>query len=76
MNICPSISSDILIEDVWKQDRYIEDVKQIVQYGDFIYQKNDWDGAPVVIEEFRLLFFTSAKVACTTWKQLFRRMMG
>lgn len=47
-----------------------------VDYGDYIYKKGSWDGAPVVIEEFKLLFFTSAKVGCTVWKQLFRRMMG
>lgn len=47
-----------------------------VDYGDYIYKKGSWDGAPVVIEEFKLVFFTSAKVGCTVWKQLFRRMMG
>jgi hypothetical protein len=47
-----------------------------VNFGDHIYTRNDWDGAPVVIEKFRLIFFTSAKVGCTTWKQLFRRIMG
>ena len=33
-----------------------------------------WDSAPIVLEEHKLLFFTQAKVACTTFKQLFRRM--
>jgi Sulfotransferase family len=47
-----------------------------VNVGDFIYTQNDWDGSPVVIEEFKLVFFTSAKVGCTTWKQLFRRILG
>jgi hypothetical protein len=47
-----------------------------VQYGDYIYTQQDWDGAPVVIEQYKLLFFTSPKVGCTTWKQLFRRMMN
>jgi len=49
---------------------------KLVEYGDYVYSFGDWDGAPVVLEEFRLVFFTTAKVACTTWKQLFRRMMG
>ncbi|GAX25292.1 hypothetical protein FisN_5Lu384 [Fistulifera solaris] len=48
----------------------------LVDYGDYIYKKGSWDGAPVVIEDFKLVFFTSAKVGCTVWKQLFRRMMG
>jgi Sulfotransferase family len=48
----------------------------LVQYGDSIYTQLDWDGAPVVIEQYKLLFFTSPKVGCTTWKQLFRRMMN
>jgi hypothetical protein len=48
----------------------------LVQYGDSIYTQIDWDGAPVVIEKYKLLFFTSPKVGCTIWKQLFRRMMN
>lgn len=48
----------------------------LVDYGDYIYKKGSWDASPVVIEEFKLVFFTSAKVGCTVWKQLFRRMMG
>ena len=43
---------------------------------DWIYQKNDWDGSPVVLESHKLLFFTTAKVGCTTFKMMFRRMMG
>lgn len=56
--------------------RSIELVEPLVRYGDSIYLKGDWDGAPVVLDNFKLIFFTSAKVGCTTWKQLFRRMMG
>jgi hypothetical protein len=29
-----------------------------------------------VIEEHKLIFFTTPKVGCTAWKQLFRRIMG
>ena len=47
-----------------------------VEYGDSIYRKGDWDGAPIVLKDYKLLFFTSAKVGCTVWKQLFRRMQG
>lgn len=48
----------------------------LVEYGDSIYVCGDWDGAPVVIEKYKLVFFTVAKVGCTVWKQLFRRIMG
>lgn len=48
----------------------------LVQYGDSIYLKGDWDAAPIVLESHKLIFFTTAKVGCTVWKQLFRRMMG
>ena len=48
----------------------------LVRNGDFIYRRRDWDGSPIVMEDYRLVFFTAAKVGCTVWKQLFRRMMG
>lgn len=43
---------------------------------DGIYQRGTWDKAPIVLEEYKLLFFTVPKVGCTAFKQLFRRMMG
>eukprot|EP00980_Cylindrotheca_fusiformis_P010053 scaffold2220_cov75-Cylindrotheca_fusiformis.AAC.8 len=36
----------------------------------------DWDNSPIVVQEFKLLFFTIPKVSCTLWKQLFRRIQG
>lgn len=48
----------------------------VVDNGDKIYNIDDWFGPPVVLEEYNLIFFATAKVACTTWFQLFRRMMG
>jgi hypothetical protein len=53
-----------------------EPIKNLVEYGDFIYENDDWDAAPIIIERYKLAFFTIPKVGCTTWKQLFRRMMG
>jgi Sulfotransferase family len=52
--------------------------ESLVQHDDSIYKQNqnNWDGAPVVIEKYKLLFFTTPKVGCTVWKQLFRRMMN
>jgi hypothetical protein len=48
----------------------------LVQQGDSIYLRQGWDTSPVVVEEYKLIFFTTAKVGCTVWKQLFRRIMG
>jgi hypothetical protein len=48
----------------------------LVRYGDYIYQWGEWDGAPIVVEKYKLVFFTVPKVGCTAFKQLFRRMMG
>jgi len=41
-----------------------------------VYFPGPWDGSGIVIEEFKLVFFTQGKVACTVFKQLFRRMMN
>ncbi len=43
--------------------------------SDLIYSK-DWWEKPTVIEEYKLIFFTIPKVACTEWKFLFRKMSG
>jgi hypothetical protein len=43
---------------------------------DTIYKYGNWDGAPIVLESHKLLFFTVPKVGCTVFKQLFRRIMG
>jgi hypothetical protein len=50
-----------------------------VERGDFILKGgSQWGSnmAPVVVEEYKLIFFTIQKTGCTVWKQLFRRMMG
>ena len=49
--------------------------KMILRREHSIYKKG-WDSDPIVIEEYKLLFFTIPKVGCTVFKQLFRRMMG
>jgi hypothetical protein len=70
------------VEDVYQRDydnRYLGFQRApIVETTDFIYYRDpkQWDAAPVVVEEFKLVFFTVPKVACTTWKQLFRRIQG
>jgi hypothetical protein len=51
-----------------------------VDPNDYIYSRNftssSLDTAPIVIEEYKLIFFTVPTAARTTWKQLFRRMKG
>jgi hypothetical protein len=47
-----------------------------LDWNDPIFQRNGWDDDPVVIEEYKLLFFTVPKNSCTEWKRLFRRMMN
>jgi hypothetical protein len=39
----------------------------LVQEGDSIWTVREWDAAPIVVESHRLIFFTTAKVACTVW---------
>lgn len=50
--------------------------KPLIEPGDNIYTYGGWDHAPIILEEFKLMFFTSAKIGCTVWKMLFRRMMN
>ena len=47
-----------------------------IDWSDGIFQRGGWDKDPIVIESHKLLFFTVPKNACTTFKTLFRRMMG
>jgi len=47
----------------------------LVKPDDIIYSSG-WDSAPIVLDEYKLVFFTIPKAGCTIWKQLFRRMMG
>lgn len=50
--------------------------QRLLEYSDSIYMREGWDQSPIVIERYKLIFFTSAKIACTVFKQLFRRMEG
>jgi hypothetical protein len=49
---------------------------ELIKRSDKIYSRNDWDGAPIVVEKYKLIFFTLPKVGATKWKQAFRRMEG
>lgn len=48
---------------------------QLVVFPDDEFYKSRYL-APVVVEEFKLVFFPIPKVACTQWLQLFRRIAG
>jgi len=47
-----------------------------IDWTDDIFVRKGWDNDPIVIESHKLLFFTVPKNACTTFKRLFRRMLG
>ena len=48
----------------------------ILKPNDFIYEYGPWDGAPIVIESYKLVFFTTPKVASTEFKKFFRQIIG
>ena len=48
----------------------------IIDWNDSIFTRHGWDIDPIVIESHKLIFFTVPKNACSTFKKLFRRMMG
>eukprot|EP00980_Cylindrotheca_fusiformis_P014594 scaffold3955_cov160-Cylindrotheca_fusiformis.AAC.14 len=53
-----------------------DDSLQVLQTDSIMADSKHWDRSPVVVKQFKLLFFTIPKVGCTTWKLLFRRMKG
>ena len=42
----------------------------------YVMSKTGWDASPVVVEEYKLIFFTVPKVGCTVFKHLLRRLVG
>ena len=53
---------------------YSNGTKFLLEPTDSIYRVDF--ASPIVLEEHRLVFFAVPKVACTVFKQLFRRMSG
>jgi len=47
-----------------------------IALSDKIMQKGQWDGSPIVIRKYKLLFWTVPKNSCSVFKRLFRRMEG
>jgi hypothetical protein len=44
--------------------------------GDYIYDRQDFDSSPIVLESHKLIFFPVTGAGDVTWRCLFRRMMG
>lgn len=63
-------------EQLHSEQQPSEHQQLLVQPGDPEYSRGEWDLSPVVVEQYKLIFFTQAKVGCTAWKQMFRRMLG
>jgi hypothetical protein len=64
------------VKTLTKPTEILPDDGKLIKRSDKIYSRNDWDGAPIVVEKYKLMFFTLPKVGATKWKQAFRRMMG
>lgn len=43
---------------------------------DKMMKSGTWDGSPIIIEKYKLIFWTIPKNACEEFKKLFRRMEG
>lgn len=43
---------------------------------DYIYSDQDFDSSPIVLEQSKLVFFTTGNHDDVIWRQLFRRMMS
>lgn len=52
-----------------------KDQAPMISGKDSIYRYGDW-GSPIVVEDYKLIFFIIPKVGCSEWKRLFRRMKG
>lgn len=48
----------------------------LVQPNDYIYSDQDFDSSPIVLEDYRLVFFPIEGNGASRWRQLFRRMLG
>ena len=53
----------------------LEYLKTQLLNNSIVYWPGPYDGAAIVVEEYKLVFFTQGKVACTVFKQLLRRMI-
>ncbi|KAG7336998.1 sulfotransferase family protein [Nitzschia inconspicua] len=70
------LAKDLVILESLTSATHVEYLKQTLNSSSKIYRPGSWDGAGIVLEEYKLILFTQGKVACTVFKQLARRMMG
>jgi hypothetical protein len=64
---------DFALEESWKEGSFGS--HPIVKKSDIIMSK-PLHTNPIVVEEYKLIFFPVPKVGCSEWKLLLRRMMG
>ena len=48
----------------------------VLKKGDIELKRHSWEGSPIVVEKFKLIFFSVPKNSCTIFKKLFRRIEG
>lgn len=48
----------------------------LVRPNDYIYSNQDFDSSPIVLDEYKLVFFPIEGNGAETWRKLFRRMLG
>jgi hypothetical protein len=53
----------------------LDNFEYVIDKDSFIYSKNNWDAAPIVIPHYKLMVFTTPKVACTLIKHTLRKLM-
>jgi hypothetical protein len=71
-------SQEVSITQITQEKETLDDVVlPELQDEDLVFQPihSRWEN-PIVIEEYKLVFFPIPKVGCSKWKYLFRRMMG
>jgi hypothetical protein len=68
-------SSSAIVVSNNNNEQPIDAPPLILQRRHSIYLQG-WDSDPIVLEQHKLIFFTTPKVGCTVFKMLFRRMMG
>lgn len=70
------LSGHNIYPDSWLTRHEISFVE--IEKKDLAYKGREGqsNGSPIVVEKYKLIFFTVQKTGCTVWKQLARRMMG
>ncbi len=66
--------SDLLPSTKNKHAQEGQQLQTNLEPSDLIFTQGRWSN-PIVIQKYKLVFFTMEKVACTEWKLLFRRML-